>query len=32
MIFYHGTSKDNWGKIQKEGVLWGIDTHISHQN
>jgi len=22
--FYHGTSKKNWGKIQKEGVLWGI--------
>ena len=23
MIFYHGTSKENWAKIQKEGVLWG---------
>ena len=24
MIFYHGTSLDNWKKIQREGVLWGI--------
>ncbi len=24
MICYHGTSKENWQKIQKEGVLWGI--------
>ena len=24
MIFYHGTSQENWDKIQKEGVLWGI--------
>ena len=23
MIFYHGTSKENWGKIQREGVLLG---------
>lgn len=23
MIWYHGTSKDNWNKIQKEGILWG---------
>lgn len=23
MIFYHGTSEENWKKIQKEGVLWG---------
>lgn len=23
-IFYHGTSKENWKKIQKEGILWGI--------
>lgn len=22
-IFYHGTSKENWEKIKKEGVLWG---------
>lgn len=21
--FYHGTSQQNWIKIQKEGVLWG---------
>jgi hypothetical protein len=24
MIFYHGTSEENWEKIQKEGILWGI--------
>jgi len=24
MKFYHGTSLESWGKIQKEGVLWGI--------
>ena len=23
MKFYHGTTKENWKKIQKEGVLWG---------
>lgn len=23
MIFYHGTSKDNWDKIQEEGILFG---------
>ena len=23
MIWYYGTSKDNWYKIQKEGILWG---------
>lgn len=23
MIFYHGTSKDNWKKIKEEGVLFG---------
>ena len=28
MIFYHGTSKDKWALIQKEGVLWGYNTHI----
>lgn len=22
MIFYHGTSEENWQKIQDEGVLW----------
>lgn len=26
MIFYHGTSCENWRKIQEEGVLWGGDT------
>jgi RNA:NAD 2'-phosphotransferase (TPT1/KptA family) len=24
MIFYHGTSKENWQSIQQEGLLWGI--------
>lgn len=23
MTFYHGTSKENWDAIQKEGVLYG---------
>jgi len=23
MIFYHGTTEDNWKTIQEEGVLWG---------
>ncbi len=23
MVWYHGTSSENWGKIQAEGVLWG---------
>lgn len=23
MVFYHGTSKENWDAIQKEGVLFG---------
>lgn len=23
MIWYHGTSKDNWDKIQEEKILWG---------
>ena len=23
MIFYHGTNKEKWDAIQKEGVLWG---------
>lgn len=23
MVFYHGTSKENWNAIQKEGVLYG---------
>jgi len=26
MIFYHGTSFDNWTSIQNEGVLWGKTT------
>lgn len=24
MKFYHGTSEDNWNKIQEEGVLFGV--------
>ena len=23
MIFYHGTSEENWKKIQREGILFG---------
>ena len=23
MIFYHGTSEENWKKIQEEGILFG---------
>lgn len=23
MIFYHGTTKENWNKIQEEGILFG---------
>lgn len=23
MIFYHGTSEDNWKTIQEEGILYG---------
>lgn len=23
MVFYHGTSKENWAAIQKEGILFG---------
>ena len=24
MKFYHGTSKENWKRIQEEGILFGI--------
>lgn len=24
--WFHATTKENWGKIKKEGILWGIDT------
>lgn len=24
MTFYHGTSKENWEKIQDEGILFGV--------
>lgn len=23
MVFFHGTSKENWNAIQKEGILFG---------
>lgn len=23
MIFYHGTSEENWNRIQQEGILFG---------
>lgn len=23
MVFYHGTSEENWNKIKTEGILWG---------
>ncbi|KKM95019.1 hypothetical protein LCGC14_1192500 [marine sediment metagenome] len=26
MIFFHGTNKKNWLRIQQEGILWGGDT------
>lgn len=25
-VFYHGTSREAWKKIQSEGVLWGRPT------
>lgn len=31
MIFYHGTSKENWRKIQQEGVLYGR-RYITDEN
>lgn len=24
MKFYHGTDTEGWGKIQAEGMLWGV--------
>lgn len=24
MLMYHGTSRENYAKIMKEGVIWGI--------
>jgi hypothetical protein len=30
MKFYHRTTTDNWEKIQKEGVLWGIGMSYRH--
>lgn len=31
MTFYHGTSRDNWEKIQQEGVLYGR-RYITDEN
>ena len=30
MIFYHGTSKENWEQIQKDGQLYGYDRILSN--
>ena len=30
MIFYHGTSKENWEQIQKDGELFGYDRILSN--
>lgn len=27
MIFYHGTKNEIWGRIKKEGVLWGVHSY-----
>ena len=24
MIFYHGTTEENWKRIQEEGILFGV--------
>lgn len=29
MKFYHGTTEENWNKIQKEGVLFGVRTILN---
>jgi len=31
MTFYHGTSKENWEKIQQEGFLYGR-RHVTDEN
>jgi hypothetical protein len=31
MTFYHGTSKEGWEKIQKEGILYGR-RYITDEN
>jgi hypothetical protein len=30
MIFYHGTSKENWKKMQKEGILFGTGENYRY--
>lgn len=32
MTFYHGTSKENWNAIQKEGILYGRRFVIDNGN
>ena len=32
MIFYHGTSKDNWKNIQGEGFLFGRRCIVDNNN
>ena len=32
MIFYHGTTLENWLKIQAEDVLWGIRGRLPGAN
>lgn len=27
MKFYHGTSKEKWKLIKREGILWGIHSY-----
>ena len=29
MLFYHGTTKENYQKILKEGILWGVRNYYS---
>lgn len=30
MKFYHRTTTENWEKIKKEGILWGIGMSYRH--
>ncbi len=32
MTFYHGTSKENWDAIQKEGILYGRRYVVDNDN
>lgn len=31
MVFYHGTSEENWVKIQEEGILYGRRDVLDNQ-